>query len=82
MVLCGLPNLLTGSHSTLNCHIEAFQHLLNADRHSTGCDIRDVRVDTSQREQGQTYITYFDQHSMQGGLVNHWASEDGFSIVH
>src|SRR6266568_6123688 len=33
-------------------------------------------------EQGEGQITYFDKHSMQSGLVNDWAREDGFSIVH
>src|SRR2546428_10199844 len=40
------------------------------------------RLYARQREQGETQITYFDQHSMQGGLINDWAREDGFSIVH
>src|SRR5947209_20251597 len=30
----------------------------------------------------EAQITYFDEQSMQSGLVNDWAGEDGFSIVH
>src|SRR5438094_816107 len=41
-----------------------------------------TRLYAHQREQGQTQITYFDQHSMQSRLINYWAREDGFSIVH
>src|SRR6266568_8894378 len=41
-----------------------------------------TRLCPSQREEGEAQITYFDEHSMQSGLVNDWAGEDGFSIVH
>src|SRR5947209_20352814 len=30
----------------------------------------------------EAQITYFDEQSMQSGLVNDWAGENGFSIVH
>src|SRR5579859_4106101 len=41
-----------------------------------------IRLYTSKREQGKAQITYFDQHSMQRGLVNDWATQDSFSTVH
>ena len=41
-----------------------------------------TRLYACQREEREAQITYFDQHSMQSGLVNDWASQDGFSMVH